>query len=376
MADQNVVGEVWSESEFDVEEVHFGKCGANAIAGAESWASQKYVSTDTIYNRMRAANRCDVSGASNWAQIAAQLEADGFKIEILRDSQNRAFVDPRPPSDVTNFFQKHATRVVIYEPSYGQALKDFVTGLGEDSTGLRYHWLFKVGYNPGGPSALAKKDVPEGWWNGDGDNYVNNTRSASGGWNRHKGGHTVVFYPKKIIQAAKPVVAIAVFAKAQQGGGDMGLPQGWTDDGTALHNPLNKNTVIQAKRIYILSHAWDTLNVPLEQTHNVPDTVESDPKYGVGNIQTCAHSILIYTDADQTVHEVPAGQELIAIRANRDALKGELDTANQQIDDLKRQLAECQGSGGSTPTPPVDQAAVDAKATMLAVGDWLAKYHV
>lgn len=261
MAEVVCGGVIFSESEFLPNEIYFGKCGQNMQAMLQSWATQKYRSTQDVYVAMRKAGRCDLDGVSVMSQQVAQAKADGFKVEVLATNTSM------PESAWSGFLHTHLPAAAVgVEVANGQALKDELTGLREDATNLKFHFFSIFGHHDGGPSARAGgRTLPAGWWCADGDNYSNNTHTASG-WNRHLGGHTLQFYSEETLRAARPCAALAMYPKATIGGSQMGVPQGWHDDEAreTLTAP-NGIAVTQGMRKFVLAQSWDAGNWPLEE---------------------------------------------------------------------------------------------------------------
>jgi hypothetical protein len=151
-----VRGRIWVESEFDG---RTATCGPNALAMAESWALQKYIgqilfgktATSVIYNRMRAAGRCDANGASVLLAINAQAVADGLKTAVMW--LNGGPVRYPAVADWAKWcvarFAENAG--VIAEPSAAHFLHDEISGKGMDAgPDLSFHYIFLNGYWPGG----------------------------------------------------------------------------------------------------------------------------------------------------------------------------------------------------------------------------------
>ena len=67
--DQMVAGVKWNESQFQGSPLKHSLCGPNALAMAESWGSQSYVNTLSVFNRMYSAKRCDSDGAATISSL-------------------------------------------------------------------------------------------------------------------------------------------------------------------------------------------------------------------------------------------------------------------------------------------------------------------
>lgn len=100
---------------------------------------------------------------------------------------------------------------------------------------------------------------------------------------------------------------------------NMGVPAGWSDDGTALHNPANGFVVTQGFRNYILNHAWDGGNVPLQNVVAANPVEESNPGLGGGTVQVFRFDRLEWT-ATIGVIRGWIGQELLFVEKEKDGL--------------------------------------------------------
>lgn len=89
-------------------------------------------------------------------------------------------------------------------------------------------------------------------------------------------------------------------------------PINWRDDGTTLLAP--NGVPVKRFRSYILTHAWDPQNWPLEPESGHPVLEDSNPTLGGGTRQTFRMSMLEWTP-DRGVFIGWIGQELIKVRA-------------------------------------------------------------
>ena len=101
------------------------------------------------------------------------------------------------------------------------------------------------------------------------------------------------------------------------------VPANWHDDGTTLTAP-NGHHVTQGFRDYVLNHAWDATNVPLEDVETAT-AVEDYYVSGSGTRQLFNYTELAWTQA-RGVYVVGIGNELLGCRKERDALKAEIAT--------------------------------------------------
>jgi N-acetyl-anhydromuramyl-L-alanine amidase AmpD len=99
----------------------------------------------------------------------------------------------------------------------------------------------------------------------------------------------------------------------------VGIPNGWTDDGTTLTAP-NGHKVVRGFRDWILSHHWDPQNYPLEEEHGQNPLEISDPALGGGSQQLFRMACLEWT-AQRGIFVSWVGQEVLALRAEIASLK-------------------------------------------------------
>ena len=226
--DQIAAGGKWNESEFQrtaapvyVKSENktvaagvtlFGTCGPNALAMAESWAAQSYVNTMAVFARMAPAGRCDSIGRATINSLRDQAVADGFKVELV--GYNGAGIDE---AVWRHFLATHAgNSVVIVETLNGQALRDLISGQGEDATNLQRHFFGIYGLNDGsGPSALFKRSVPPGYIVSDGCNglmnpVVNGVRQRVIGSDKHQ----QLYYPYALVRASRPAALLGIYPKS------------------------------------------------------------------------------------------------------------------------------------------------------------------
>lgn len=293
-----------------------GACGPNAAAMAERWADQSHLGTWDVYERMRAAGRCDPNGASTLAALADDARAAGYRVDVL------PYREPMAAADWRAFFDQHAGReAIVMETANGQALRDALTGAGENARTLHYHFILVAGWHPGGHSVRAGRDLPPGWWCADGDNF--------------DAGDALQFYPDSVLAAARPCAALAVYPRVRfpptgTGGGDMGIPTGWKDDGKTLTAP-NGQVVVLGFREYVLGRAWAPDDIPLEAERGVEALEWQSAAPVAGTRQVFLRTALRWSSG-APVNEIALGPELLAVEAR-------LATARQQIAALQAQLA-------------------------------------
>ena len=209
----------WRETQFWTVDgaPRYGMCGPNAAAMAESFALQRYVWTGDLYRRLATAKRLsDADGATTIWELDDQLVADGF------DTILRGFIDaPWPDWAQWFWYQITAGHAAILETSNGEALKDAISGLGENARNLQYHYILLCRYHNGGISLDVNRDLPAGFWCADGCNLAQ--------------GSGLQVYPLTVLDAAQPRAGLAIIPKPREV--SPVIPQGYTDDGTVLSAP-------------------------------------------------------------------------------------------------------------------------------------------
>lgn len=116
-----------------------------------------------------------------------------------------------------------------------------------------------------------------------------------------------------IIANMSPFWATAVTPKwysATQGGTNVGIPIGWKDNNNTLTAP-NGIQIKDVFRAYILTHPWDSGNIPLEAAHGLNPLELSNTSLGAGTRQSFRWIVLEWTSKGG-VFESWVGAELIA----------------------------------------------------------------
>jgi len=128
-------------------------------------------------------------------------------------------------------------------------------------------------------------------------------------------------------------------------GGNMGIPQGWSDDGATLLPPDKSHKVVHGFRDTILHAAtWDAGNLPREDEQGVAQ-VELHAATGPGTRQIFRDTMMIWT-AKNGVHTSAAGDEIkacydrIAAQALQiAALQSQLKAAQPSTIDIQSAVA-------------------------------------
>ena len=212
-----------------------GTCGPCALAMAAWNASGKETHTLDVYRLMRAHGMCDANGASTPGALwHAAHELLGLTI-----SEYHGYVSDDWPG-WRDFLSRHAGRdVVVLELSQGQALRDEVSGLGENAVGLRYHYI--CGYGPSGDG--------NGWMFADGDNYAR--------------GDVLQRYSYATLAQARPCAALAI----RSSGGDAM----WTFESNGTGKDGKGHTCGKGMAAYIEQRGLTVVDGLMSETYYAPD---------------------------------------------------------------------------------------------------------
>jgi hypothetical protein len=91
----------------------------------------------------------------------------------------------------------------------------------------------------------------------------------------------------------------------------VGVPQGWTDDGTYLTAP-NGKTVVLGFRWHILTHPWAPDNWPIENEHYESVLDITNPQQGDGMVQHFRMSVLAWHEESARVLDLWSGAIALA----------------------------------------------------------------
>ena len=124
------------------------------------------------------------------------------------------------------------------------------------------------------------------------------------------------------------------------------IPTGWRDDGSTLTAP-NGHRVVLGFRRYVLTHAWDSANVPLQE-ENARNPLEiARPSLGSGTQQIFNWTTLEWY-TNQSVFIGWSGPELLKLRADNANLQA-------QVASLQAQLQAQKATPPSAPIAPDNQ---------------------
>jgi hypothetical protein len=98
----------------------------------------------------------------------------------------------------------------------------------------------------------------------------------------------------------------------------VGVPRGWTDDGTYLTAPNGKNVVLGFRR-HILTHPWSPDNWPIENEHYESVLDITNPQQGDGMVQHFRMSVLAWHEESARVLDLWSGALALAWRRQAQA---------------------------------------------------------
>lgn len=292
-----------------------GACGPNALAKACRWADQSITTPSTVdvYRAMRGLGLGADNGVANLWDLEQTARKLGYGVIL-----------PNAGESVAAFIARMSgVAALVWETANGQALRDFISGYGEDATNLQYHFVCRFGHNSGGASSLTAKTLPAGAWHGDGDSDNQNMRAGVRyHWPINE---RLQFYTDTVISAARPIGAFAIAARrvASPGGPSMAIPTGWKDASGVLTAP-NGVSVVKGFRDYVLAFpgGWNAANTPRAAEHAIAGGSRQDFRYGS----------LVWTPA--------ANVQLAAIGDELASANSQLAVTLARVASLQAQLAE------------------------------------
>ena len=197
----------------------YGACGPTAWAACASAALGSLHTAEDAVATLEKHGYCDAQGISNDDHLAQAALLYGLAIAEHHSYSGDMW------SSWPNFLGWHlgsCDHPTLIELARGQALHDEISGLGENASGLTYHFICLLKRHEAGPSAYAGGRVlPSGYWACDGDNYAGGNDRANG----YNAADVLQFYSDTTLSAALPCAAIAfsrvAAASAPQGSLDM-----------------------------------------------------------------------------------------------------------------------------------------------------------
>jgi len=300
-----------SEFFYDTREKRWitGACGPTALAAALTAATGRLTTPQTVMDAMNIAGLCDSNGVTNAGKIATAAST----LYKLAPRASHFWTTDYWSGWRAFLVAYLRTCAIVCELANGQALVDFITGLGENARNLRYHFIAIVGYHPGD----AHK--PEGIWVADGDSFATGDR--------------LQFIPLTTFAKALPCAMVALPVHMTTGGSMAGTPPGWSDDGATLRAPSPHNaSIVQGFRQLVRSQTWFSALQPV------------GPAYGIGGPNTRQDFALSTAWDGKTLSLVPApdlvhADQLHAAQTRVSELTAQVTTLHQQVAQLQAALA-------------------------------------
>jgi hypothetical protein len=205
-----------------------GACGPTAVANGATSVLGHIITPKMAYDAARAHGLCDPNGAS----VLPANKLGLYALAVLLNCKIAAYqpyLEPWPAGPTWIAQQVGAGNPTVIEVANGAALKDEVTGLGDNynpASPLQYHYIVRLGSFSGGFSKIANKTLPPGGWYADGDSWAGNNGVE---WD-FQCTQQLQFYSDTTLAAARPCGALALVGKGQQ------TPMAWTkqSDGRGL----------------------------------------------------------------------------------------------------------------------------------------------
>jgi hypothetical protein len=191
---------LYQESEFNA---GTGACGPTALAVAGRWTTRRVIPTaKMMLDSMVAMRLCTSTGVTNLPNLEKAARNLHYPVQLKPSGTGvLSNVLSYAASVLKGAYQSPG--VCIFECTNGQALRDYLSGTGEDASGLRNHILALVGFNYGGYSPYLGCTVPEGYFACDGDSTIINP--IVGGKRVHRNiTPQLCYYTYDNLNAAKP----------------------------------------------------------------------------------------------------------------------------------------------------------------------------
>lgn len=213
MSETLLPGRITIESEFTGGS---GACGPAIWAAQARWSKQAPIPTvKTVVPDMSKAigpngkALCSPTGVTDTPSLRIWSQRAGFTVENPSSGMAPWLFAARALLATGGYHQG----MVCMQLRNGQALREYLTGSGEDATNLRGHFIGLVGYNPGGFSNYFGLDVPQGFLAIDGDQ--NQQNPIINGARVHRQLNTqLCYYSLQVIQAAQPYDAYSILPQA------------------------------------------------------------------------------------------------------------------------------------------------------------------
>ena len=197
-------GSLYNESEFNSGN---GSCGPTILAGAGRWATgaRQPIAKQTV-SQMQAWGLCGPTGVTNTPKLIEAARKYGYHVQL--NQPNRGVM--HFATDTLQGVNGRRQGVCVLEIANGQALRDYLSGLGEDAQNLQYHFIGLIGYNSGGYSNWLGCQVPQGFHAIDGASLLMNPLVAGTGRIHRFINTQFAYYPLSVVGAAQPYDIFAV----------------------------------------------------------------------------------------------------------------------------------------------------------------------
>lgn len=199
-------GSLYNESEFNA---GGGSCGPTILAGAGRWTTGKRQPlAKQVVAQMQAWGLCGPTGVTNTPKLIQAARQYGYPVQL--NAPNRGVM--HFAVDTLRGINGRRQGLCVLEIAKGQALVDYLSGLGEDAVNLAYHFIGLIGYNSGGYSNWLGCQVPEGFHAIDGASLLMNPYVKAPGPGRiHRYINSqFCYYPLATVAAAQPYDIFAV----------------------------------------------------------------------------------------------------------------------------------------------------------------------
>lgn len=235
---------------------YHGTCGETALATAMVCSSAPIESTQDAINLLLSMTR-EMIGLG-WASASGSTPTQRLHDEAIRRGftpDAGSFISYSEPLDPAVLHPLLLSTAGIKPIILEIARAGLLPG---DEVGVQYHFICIVGI------------TDAGYICNDGDNSQISQHLVTYSWQQ--------------IEAAVPCGVLVL--EMQQGANTMaGVPSGWTDDGSALHNPVNGFIVKGQIRYQLMQDGHDPLDVPLDNEVSVDQVEEANQGYGPGVVQ-------------------------------------------------------------------------------------------
>lgn len=199
-------GSLYNESEFNSGN---GSCGPTILAGALRWSkNQRGPIAKQVVTQMQAWGLCGPTGVTNTPKLIKACDKDHYNVPTQLNVPNRGVM--HFATDTLQGVNGRRQGVCILEIANGQALRDYLSGLGEDAQNLQFHFIGLVGYNSGGYSNFLGCQVPQGFHTIDGASLLMNPLVAGAGRIHRFINTQLGYYPFSVVAAAQPYDIFAV----------------------------------------------------------------------------------------------------------------------------------------------------------------------